>query len=233
MKISIFPALALVGAMAFPLSGAADPWKDESGHGNRGGPPDWAPAHGYRHKHEEKHKHKRKREYEDEYAYGEERPHRRDSEPVAEVSISGNPKVVIRDGKCNREAVGAVLGGVVGGVIGNKVGQNNGNTELGTVAGAIIGVVVGKRIGRDMDNRDAGCAAHALNEARDGQTVTWRNPESGMDFHLTPTETYRRDGVLCRRYRTETIGEGGQAEGRSEACRTPDGKWQFRDSTRI
>lgn len=221
---TITTMLAFAGALALalPLSSAADPWKDESGHGHRGGPPPWAPAHGYRRKHEDKHEHHGDHRHEVEY-----------EEPVAEVRVSSDPDIVIRDGKCNREAVGAVLGGIVGGVIGNEVGRNNGNTEVGTVAGAIIGVVVGKSIGRDMDNRDAGCAAHALDQARDGQTVTWRNPESGVDFHLTPTETYRREGVLCRRYRTETVSNGGEAEGRSEACRTPEGTWQFRDNTRI
>jgi surface antigen len=212
------PALALAGVLAFPVASSADPWKDESGH--RGGPPPWAPAHGYRRKHHE-HEHEH-REYREEYR-----------EPVAEVRVSKEPSVVIRDGKCNREAVGAVLGGIVGGVIGNQVGRNNGNTEVGTVAGAIIGVVVGKNIGRDMDNRDAGCAAHALNQARDGQTVTWRNPDTGLDFHLTPTETFHRDGLLCRRYRTETARGGERAEGQSEACRTPDGNWTFGEHTRI
>lgn len=61
----------LVGAATLGLEvtfsvAVADPWKDESGHGKHGhwdyrgepqyehkggGPPPWAPAHGYRHKH--------------------------------------------------------------------------------------------------------------------------------------------------------------------------------------
>jgi len=221
MKRTVIPVLALAGALALPVSSVADPWKDESGHGHRGGPPPWAPAHGYRRKHEN---HQQHREREPEY--------RDQRGPVAEVEVSREP-IIIKDGSCNRETAGAVLGGIVGGVIGNQVGRHNGNTEVGTVAGAIIGVVVGKRIGEDMDKRDANCAAQALDRAEDGQMVRWRNPDSGRDFQLTPTETYRRDGVLCRRYRAETVRGDEQAEGRSEACRTSDGRWRFGVNTQI
>lgn len=214
MRTTLLSALALAGALLLPGPSVADPWKDESGHGHRGGPPPWAPAHGERHKRPKGHQHRERRE------------------SAAEVSISRD-SVIIRNGRCDLEAAGAVIGGILGGVVGNRVGRHNGNAEFGTVAGAIIGVVVGKSIGRDIDKRDASCAAHALEKAPNGQSIAWRNPDSGLDFRLTPTESFRRDGNLCRRYRTETIRGNERVKARSEACRTADGKWHFGELPRI
>jgi len=209
MRTSILSALALAATLALSASAVADPWKDESGHGHRGGPPPWAPAHGQRRKQEARHEHR------DEHR-----------ERETEIRVS-RESVVIRNGRCDREAAGAVIGGILGGVIGTEVGRENGNTEFGMVAGAIIGVVLGSNIGRGMDDRDASCIAHALDKAPDGKVITWRNPEAGLDFRLTPVNTFKRDGRLCRRYRTETATISDVARGESEACQTADGKWQL------
>ncbi|SCZ62384.1 Surface antigen [Thiohalomonas denitrificans] len=205
--------LVLSGVLFLPGYAVAEPWKDESGHGYSDGPPPWAPAHGYRRKHEGSRDHR----------YGEERP-------VAEIRVS-NGDIAIEGSTCNREAAGAVFGGILGGIVGNQVGRNEGNQELGTVAGAITGFAVGKSLGRSMDRKDASCTAHALDSARDGQTVSWRNPDSGVDFRLTPIETFQSDGLLCRRYHTKVISSDDQAEGRSKACRTQDGTWRFGQKT--
>ncbi|WP_303903460.1 RT0821/Lpp0805 family surface protein [Thiohalomonas denitrificans] len=213
MKTSVLFMLVLCGVLFLPGYAVADPWKDESGHGYKDEPPPWAPAHGYRRKHEGPR----------DYRYREEKP-------VAEIRVS-NAGIAIRGSTCDREAAGAVFGGILGGIIGNQVGRNEGNQELGTVAGAIIGFAVGKSLGRGMDSKDASCTAHALDSARDGQTVSWHNPDSGVDFRLTPIETFQSDGLLCRRYHTEVIGSDDQAEGRSKACRTQDGTWRFGQKT--
>lgn len=71
-------------------------------------------------------------------------------------------------GRCNREAVGAVLGGAVGGVIGSQIGKGDGN-KVAIIVGTALGAVLGARAGRDMDRSDAACIGHALELARDGQ----------------------------------------------------------------
>jgi len=203
-------AAAFAAAVSLATPALADPRKDESGH--RGGPPSWAPAHGYRNKHDH---------------HGHRDGH------GAEIHVGADRPLVISNGKCNREAAGAVFGGIVGGVIGHHVSRDSNNRELGTLAGAIIGVVVGKRIGENMDRNDASCAAHALEHARDGEAVAWHNPDSDLHLRLTPTDTFDRDGRVCRHYRTEVVQGREQVRGSSEACRLPDGKWQFADGTPI
>ena len=208
---------ALVGALlaavvTFPASIWADPWKNESGHrgkphkhqsvGARGGPPPWAPAHGYRRKH-------RGHYYEDREVYSRHAEH-----------------FGIASGTCNREAIGTILGGVVGGVIGSQVGKGDGQ-KLATIAGAVVGVLVGRSIGRRMDQADQACTGQALERAADRETVAWRNPDTGADYRVTPTRTLETDGRYCREYTTQATVGGERQTFHGTACRNDDGSWQL------
>jgi surface antigen len=127
---------------------------------------------------------------------------------------------------CRREVIGAVLGGVVGGVAGSHVGHGDGR-KVATVAGAIIGAVIGGNIGRRMDRADEGCAYQALEFAAPGETVYWRNPDSQIQYGMTPARLSRRaDGRECREYTASVVGRGTRPTNSSGvACRRPDGSW--------
>lgn len=231
---NILLAVVTATVVALPAVSYADPWKDESGnHGGgkhrarysaeyemrhegraTGGPPPWAPAHGYRRKHG-----------------GGPAVVYQEPVPAEGVHVEYEQKFGIADGTCNREAVGAVLGGVVGGAIGRKIGDNNHNKTLGTIAGAVIGVLVGKDIGRKMDAADQNCTGQVLERAPDGQTVQWRNPENGQQYRMTPTETFQRDDHYCRRYVTEARVDGRAETSRGTACRNSDGTWKVANRT--
>jgi surface antigen len=126
---------------------------------------------------------------------------------------------------CNREVIGAVLGGVAGGIAGSHVGHGDGR-KVATVAGAIIGAVIGGNIGRGMDRSDNGCAYQAFEFASPGETVFWRNPNSQIEYGITPSRLTRSSGRECREYKASVVG-GGSSQKMSSgiACRRPDGAW--------
>lgn len=174
-----------------------------------GGPPPWAPAHGWR----------RKAGGYDDYFV--------DERTGAHVVVSGGEATVdvgIDKGTCNRSTIGAVVGGVIGGVIGNKVGDAE-NRKITTIAGVVIGGVVGHSIGRHMDKADQHCTGQALEQAKDNQTVRWADKSGAGEYSVTPKSTFESDGMDCREYVTEYKTKDGIKRERSTACRNTDGAW--------
>ncbi len=207
---------ALAAALSLALAGAAAPaaakdkhkvkaeYKERGGSKVKvkyqgGGPPPRAPAHGYR-------------------SHGGGGEVRTGAAYVAPFQLDA--------GRCNRGALGAVLGGAAGGVLGAQVGGGKGR-DVATIAGAILGVIVGQSIGRWMDDVDQACVGQVLEHAPTGRPVEWVNPDNGVVYQVTPTETYRApDDRYCREYQTQA-----QIGGRTErlygtACRQPDGSWE-------
>ena len=173
-----------------------------------GGPPPWAPAHGYRAK----------------YGY-------RQGGRYYEVEPSDLVRLPGSDtgsgiGSCNRETLGALLGGAVGGAAGSQVGSGSGKTAA-VIAGTIIGALIGGDIGRTMDKVDQNCIGQALEQAPTGQAVGWQNPEQGGRYQVTPTNTYQTSaGQYCREYQTSIIIGGRTEQAVGSACRQADGSWQ-------
>jgi surface antigen len=92
----------------------------------------------------------------------------------------------------NKEQMGTGLGTAVGGAVGSLFGE--GSSNVVTVAlGTTVGGVLGNQIGRKLDQRDKAAieqeTARALEEADDGETVVWNNPESGASAEMTPRAT--------------------------------------------
>ncbi|MDH5784488.1 MAG: RT0821/Lpp0805 family surface protein [Chromatiales bacterium] len=191
--------------------------REHSGHGGHGagGPPPWAPAHGWRGK-----------QGEDAYEGGH--------EEVAVIEHGGTHVMVsngaatvdvgIEQGTCNRDAIGAVVGGIIGGAIGNKAGDKN-NREISTVLGVVIGGVVGHEIGKSMDKADQSCTGQVLEQAADNKTVQWAADNGSGEYSVTPLRTYQENGLDCRDYITEYQGAKGSDSERSTACRNTEGAW--------
>ena len=110
-----------------------------------GGPPPWAPAHGYR----------RKQEGHGHYAYS-------------------SRYLSLDTGHCNRELVGQILGGATGAVVGSEIGDGTGRL-VAVAAGTVIGAVIGGEIGRSMDRADRLCIDQALEHAPDGKNIQWND----------------------------------------------------------
>ncbi len=131
------------------------------------------------------------------------------------------------EGRCNRAAVGAVVGAVIGGAVGSQVSGDR-NRPIAIVVGAILGSVVGGKIGRDMDDADRGCIGHALELARDGQSVRWMNERTHVNYVVTPVGKWSRGGDSCREFSMRTSYGQDSRLSRGHACRSNDGVWRMR-----
>jgi len=202
--------VALLLGCGLGLGMAAPAWAD---------PPPWAPAWGY-HKHKERgHKH-RERERERDHEYGHEREYDRGGAGVAYASP------YIMDGRCNRETVGKVVGTMAGAAVGSNIGKGDGRTAA-TIVGAIVGYMVGGSVGRSMDDADRACVGQALEYGHDRQPVTWRNPDTGASYTVTPTSTYSTSSGYCRDFTREGVVDGRRQTLHGTACRQADGSWKI------
>lgn len=161
-------------------------------------PPPWAPAHGYRAKHGQHYLGYGGREWDRDYG--------------------------TTGGRCNRADVGAVIGGAIGGAVGSTIGSGD-TRVIAIIAGTVLGAVIGHEIGRDMDREDRACLGHSLELVSTGTTVRWDNPAYGVNYALTPTRDFRRDGRDCREFTLVTSQGSRRESGSGRACRTGDGEW--------
>lgn len=125
----------------------------------------------------------------------------------------------------SQEKAGMVIGGVLGGVVGAQVGDGGGRTAA-TIIGAMAGMAIGGTVGRSMDDSDRMKVAQALEIAPTGTVTQWRNPDTGLNYRVTPTRTEQTAQGPCREYTVD-----GMVGGRSEqivgrACRQADGSWR-------
>ena len=125
----------------------------------------------------------------------------------------------ISAGRCNRDAIGAVIGGMTGAVIGGQVAARE-NRAVGMVVGGVLGAVLGHAIGDDMDARDRACMGHALELGRPGTPVVWSH--GGRRYDFTP----RGDARGGCRYATMSV--DGRRPREVLACPAGGGDWTFR-----
>jgi surface antigen len=126
----------------------------------------------------------------------------------------------------------AVLGSLIGGAAGAGIAAAAGGGTGAMLGAGLGGMLIGGLIGNRLDARDKKMAAEAAQRAFEnnhtGQSVTWKNPDSGNSGTITPTRTTQlANGQYCREYRqTVTIG-GEQNQAYGTACRQADGTWKI------
>lgn len=131
----------------------------------------------------------------------------------------------------NKQDVGTVLGGVAGGVAGYQFGGGAGKAAA-TIGGSLLGAYLGREIGASLDRADLAyynqTSQKAMETAQAGQSLPWKNPETGNSGTITPSNYYQTaSGQYCREYQ-QTITVGGKSQqGHGTACRQPDGSWQI------
>lgn len=171
---------------------------DDQGRGyHGGGPPPWAPAHGYRRKHD-----------------GDYRHHDYTSVPVN-----------LRTGSCNRELIGQILGGATGAAVGSQIGDGTGRL-IAVATGTVVGAVIGGEIGRSMDRTDRLCMDQALEHAPDDTRIQWNDDDRQYSVTPKATQR-SDNGRYCREYQMETEVGGRTQQVFGKACRQPDGSWQI------
>ncbi|WHQ46434.1 MAG: RT0821/Lpp0805 family surface protein [Candidatus Midichloria sp.] len=133
-------------------------------------------------------------------------------------------------GKINKTHADTVNGAIVGGLLGSHIGGGTGNVAA-TTTGALAGGIMGHSIGDQLDHADIEAINRtqqkALEYAKTGQQVSWKNPDTGASGYVVPTKTYVMHGQNCREY-TQTVKIGGKTqEAFGHACRREDGAWEI------
>ncbi len=128
------------------------------------------------------------------------------------------------------EQAGMIIGGLLGGALGHQVGEGSGKTAA-TIIGTLAGASIGGAVGRSMDRTDRRYTAQTLETVRTGVSSSWRNPDTGNRYTVTPTRTYpeANQGQPCREYTIDARIGGRTEQVYGTACRQPDGSWQVRN----
>lgn len=240
-------AFAAVALASMPSLSAADPGKDESGHGR-------GHEGGGSYKYEEKHDGRggMKQEWmsgDCKYEYkagpgGTKEEYKCDG-PGRGAGPPGwvppghrghvystelpRPPLDLGIGRCNRELLGRVLGGAAGAAGGSQIGDGRGRIAA-IIGGALAGVLLGGEIGRSMDRADHLCVDQALEHAPDGRPIAWEDPNTRRRHRIVPEATFRaEDGRYCREYTARSTFGGRQVQTYGTACRQPDGSWKIVD----
>ncbi len=123
------------------------------------------------------------------------------------------------------EQAGMIIGGVLGGVLGKQVGKGNGNVAA-IIVGTLVGAQIGGSVGRSMDDTDRLKTASTLETVRTGVSSTWKNPDTGNEYVVTPTRTYESSSGPCREYTVDANVGGKPEQVYGTACRQADGSWK-------
>ena len=128
----------------------------------------------------------------------------------------------ILGGRCDREAVGAVLGGVLGGAVGSQVGDGSGR-QIAILVGTAIGAVLGAEVARSLGDPDRACIGHALELLPAGRQVRWDAP-GGLRYQLIAGKDAGK--AQCREFTLMTEGAH-KSSTRGRGCRRADGSWEI------
>lgn len=127
-----------------------------------------------------------------------------------------------------KTTIGGLGGAAAGGLLGAALGGSGTGIAAGTILGGLIGGAIGNRLDAADQEKANVAAARALESVPAGQSVAWRNPDSGNAGAVTPMRTYQTaNGQYCREY-TQTINVGGEKhQSYGTACRQADGTWRI------
>jgi surface antigen len=133
-----------------------------------------------------------------------------------------------------KQSLGTIIGAVGGALAGAQVGKGRGKL-VAVAAGTFLGGLLGSEIGKSLDRADRlameNTTQRTLETEPSGNTVSWRNPDSGNSGTIRPQQaTKNASGIFCREYQ-QTITVGGKTEtAYGKACRQPDGSWKIVNS---
>jgi surface antigen len=104
--------------------------------------------------------------------------------------------------------------------------HRGGGRTAATVIGTLIGASIGGNVGRSMDQTDRLRTAQALETVSTGRSSSWRNPDTGAQYTVTPTRTRQTAEGPCREYTVDATVAGRPERVYGQACRQQDGSWR-------
>ena len=122
---------------------------------------------------------------------------------------------------------------------GKALARQTGRTAPPVIALAVLvgcaGVPASKPAHADLTDSDVTLAVAtmetALEHASQGESRTWRNPETGREGAVMPGRTYVSGaGSYCRDFQETLTANGRSATYASTACRDDDGIWHWVES---
>ncbi len=127
-----------------------------------------------------------------------------------------------------KTTLGGLGGAVAGGLLGAAIGGNTTSVLAGVAAGALLGGLAGNVLDQRDRRLAAETAQRALETTPTGQSLPWRNPDTGNSGTVTPVRTFQEaGGRYCREYQQQIVVGGKTQQGFGTACRMPDGAWQI------
>ena len=126
------------------------------------------------------------------------------------------------------EEAGMIIGGMLGGILGAQVDDDHGPRTAAIIIGTMLGSQIGGSIGAHMDDTDRLRTGQTLETVRTGVSSSWRNPDSGIDYRVTPNKTFTSVSGPCREYTIDALIGGRTEQIYGTACRQNDGSWEVK-----
>lgn len=123
---------------------------------------------------------------------------------------------------------GAAAGAAGGALLGQAIG---GDTEA-TLIGAAVGTMLGYIVGNEMDKYDRQQLNHAYESGPSGQSTSWKNPDNGNAYQVTPQPAYTHPSQAarpCRQAEILATIDGKTEKTYSTACRNNEGQWELQN----
>lgn len=132
-----------------------------------------------------------------------------------------------------KQTLGTLLGAGAGAVVGSQIGSGKGQLAA-TAVGALLGAGLGNTVGKSLDAADQAAMGQSMHQGMEstpsGQTVAWRNPDSGHSGTYTPQPARQAaNGQYCREFQQTVVVGGKEEKAFGTACRQPDGSWQVQN----
>ncbi|HAA91153.1 MAG TPA: hypothetical protein DCE33_01820 [Rhodospirillaceae bacterium] len=135
-------------------------------------------------------------------------------------------------GDRDNQIAGATIAGTGAGVLlaaelyGTGTGGALAMFALGTV-GAATGYYLAKKLLPQEKQAFNAAAYRSLENAKIGETVTWRDAETGNHGSFTPTREFTdKQGRVCRQLKSSITVHSDTANTEKAACRLHDSAWQ-------
>jgi len=133
---------------------------------------------------------------------------------------------------CGNQLTKGQAGAGIGAASGALIGQAIGHDTEATLIGAAVGTMLGYIVGNEMDKYDKQQLNHVYERGVSGQSNSWRNPDNGNTYQVTPQPAYSsttQQDTPCRQAEILATIDGKTEKTYTTACRNHDGQWVLKN----